>query len=178
MVWRLLTETSVYGSDAIYRLSSETVADVSGTQYQTAFTYDPVSNRLSQDHTREASSTLTTYTYDQRDRVLEAGQMALTWDASGNLTEKAGEASFSWGTENRLTSVELADWEPVRPALLYGMPFERTMFPPKVVDGFIEIMHHLRHGSKTLPVLYMGFMQTEGGAIDFDKHGRTYSHPT
>ncbi len=70
--------------------------DGSASIYETELAYDPVGNRLSQNHTTGQTSVLTSYTYDERDRLLVDGGTEISWDANGNLAERVGEASYSW----------------------------------------------------------------------------------
>ncbi|MCP4661639.1 MAG: hypothetical protein GY856_40070, partial [bacterium] len=72
------------------------MTDVSGLVYEKAFGYDTVGNRLTQTHADAGGTTTTSYTYDDRDRLLTSGDTSYSWDANGNLTEKAGEATYGW----------------------------------------------------------------------------------
>lgn len=49
------------------------------------------------------------YSYDARDRILLENATAYGWDDNGNLTSKAGEATYTWDFEDRLVRVEAAD---------------------------------------------------------------------
>ena len=97
-----------YGYDDLYRLTNETVTDLSSTLYAKSFTYDPVGNRLNQVTTGSGAGT-TGYSYDDRDRITDEAGQPYSWDTSGNLTGKAGEATYTWDTEDRLSTVTLAD---------------------------------------------------------------------
>lgn len=109
-----------YGYDDLYRLTSETVAIGALPQYEKAFTYDNVGNRLTQT-TNGAGAAGTplaagalTYAYDTRDRLESengtlAGQpvgITYGYDDNGNLITKSGEATYVWDVENRLIRAE------------------------------------------------------------------------
>jgi RHS repeat-associated protein len=99
-----------YGYDALYRLTNEMVTPNGTPIYSKAFGYDPAGNRLQQVHTDAAGTVTTTNaTYDPRDRQLTRGAQAWTWDANGNLTSKADEATYAWSFDDRLQSVTLSD---------------------------------------------------------------------
>jgi len=99
-----------YGYDNLYRMTSETVSLAAGEAYRKVFGYDPVGNRLVQEHRNAGgAATTTAYTYDPRDRLLTEGGVTYTWDVGGRLAAKSGEATYSWDAEDRLTQVTLAD---------------------------------------------------------------------
>ena len=58
-----------YGYDGVNRLVSEQVTGGGGPTYTNLFAYDPVGNRQSRVTTGEAVGS-TTYSYDERDRLL------------------------------------------------------------------------------------------------------------
>jgi len=94
-----------YGYDSVARLTSESVTG--SLTYAKAFTYDSVGNRLTQTTTGAGAGSVS-YVYDSRDRLTTEGSTAYSYDGNGNLTAKAGEATYGWDFENRLTSVPLA----------------------------------------------------------------------
>lgn len=101
--------SQAYGYDDLYRLDAETVEDPAGAVYAKSFGYDPVGNRLFQNHTVGGSTAATSYGYDERDRMLEAAGAAFTWDTNGNLTGTGDGAGYGWDPEGRLVSATLAD---------------------------------------------------------------------
>jgi RHS repeat-associated protein len=101
---------SSYTYDVLYRLTGETAGHQGTTVYKKQFVYDPVGNRLQQTHIDSKQSVTTTnYTYDSRDRLTTEGAKVWSWDLNGNLTGKAGEATYGWDSEDRLQSATLAD---------------------------------------------------------------------
>lgn len=109
-----------YSYDSLYRLTHETVSRAAAQAYAKVFTYDPVGNRLRQEHTDAAGVTSAkTYAYDTRDRTeSETGEasVAYGWDVDGRLTTKTGAdgASYVWDAEDRLLEVDLANGTVVR----------------------------------------------------------------
>jgi RHS repeat-associated protein len=93
-----------YGYDSISRLTTETVTG--SLAYANAFTYDSVGNRLTQTTTGSGAASVT-YGYDSRDRLTTENNTTYGYDNDGNVTSKAGEASYAWDFENRLTEVTL-----------------------------------------------------------------------
>jgi YD repeat-containing protein len=102
-----------YTYDSLYRLTGERVTIAGPLQYEKVFTYDDVGNRLTQTTTGAgapgtplAPGTVG-YGYDTRDRLLTETlgtnpASVSTYDDSGNLTSKVGEATYTWDLENRL----------------------------------------------------------------------------
>jgi RHS repeat-associated protein len=84
--------TTNYGYDRLYRLTSESSADVTAT-----YTYDPVGNRLRMTKGRDNI----TYTYDRADRVTRIGSTAVTVDAVGNMVAR-GKETYTYDQANRL----------------------------------------------------------------------------
>ncbi len=93
-----------YGYDSISRLTTETVTG--SLAYANAFTYDSVGNRLTQTTTGSGAASVT-YGYDSRDRLTTENSTTYGYDNDGNVTSKAGEATYGWDFENRLTQVTL-----------------------------------------------------------------------
>jgi RHS repeat-associated protein len=63
------------------------------------WTYDKVGNRLSE----QRPTGTTSYTYDDRDRLLSAGSTTFAYDQNGNQTQK-GARTFAYDLGNRLKS--------------------------------------------------------------------------
>ena len=99
-----------YTYDALYRLTQDRVTDgAAALVYQEGFTYDAVGNRTELARDEGAGAVTTAYTYDSRDRLTAEGAAAHSWDATGNLTAKAGTATYGWDTQDRLTTATLTD---------------------------------------------------------------------
>jgi RHS repeat-associated protein len=99
----------VFAYDDLHRLTRETV---SGTQpYDRTFTYDAAGNRLSQTKTDGSGTTVVSYSYDQRDRLLAAAGTTYTWDDRGQLKTRAGldGATYVWDFDGRLKQVLQVD---------------------------------------------------------------------
>ncbi|MGQ0602628.1 MAG: RHS repeat domain-containing protein [Anaerolineales bacterium] len=88
-------QTINYTYDPLYRLTNANYSTSSVFTY----TYDAVGNRLSQTIT----STMV-YTYDDANRLTNAGGVAFTWDANGNLVND-GVFTYTYDTANRLSTV-------------------------------------------------------------------------
>ncbi len=95
-----------YTYDSIDRLTGETVTG--SLSYAKAFEYDPVGNRLTQT-TTGAGAGAVTYRYDVRDQLTTENGTAYGYDLNGNVTSKAGEATYAWDFENRLMSATMSD---------------------------------------------------------------------
>jgi len=92
------TIATTYGYDAMYRLKS------GGTPGSpTAYTYDPVGNRL----TQTVGLTTTNYTFDKADRITGATGTAYAVDAAGNMTT-AGTITFGFDQANRVYTVTVS----------------------------------------------------------------------
>lgn len=99
-----------YGYDALDRLISETIVDLSSAGNRAiAYTYDPVGNRLTRNDTAEG---LTTSTYDMNDRLLTETlgiTTTYTYDASGDTLSKSspiGTTLYKWDYDHRMISVD------------------------------------------------------------------------
>ena len=85
--------------DALNRLINVT-APVDTTDY----TYDSVGNRLTMDN----NGVITSYTYDDDNRILSAGTTTYSHDNAGNLLSKqdaSGTTSYTYDYHNRLVQV-------------------------------------------------------------------------
>jgi RHS repeat-associated protein len=95
--------------DDAYRLLEETCFDSSGGVItQTAYTYDPVGNRLS----RVINGQTTTYTYNELDQLTSVGAAQYSYDGRGNLVQVSDGAdvtAYVWDAADRLTGVALPD---------------------------------------------------------------------
>lgn len=100
-----------YDYDTIYRLTSETITGGPGPVYQNIFTYDTVGNRLTRERTDAGGTVSTSYSYDERDRLLSETGATYAWDANGNLITKSASdgASYTWDFDNRLVRTAKPD---------------------------------------------------------------------
>ncbi|NER00769.1 MAG: RHS repeat protein, partial [Cyanothece sp. SIO2G6] len=115
-LYRLTEETINYTYDDLYRLTEETINNGERT---IAYTYDNVGNRLTRNDSAEG---LTTYTYDDNDRLLtdvltsEDGTTIHTithsYDDNGNLISRVQETdgmtettTYTWNDDDRLVAV-------------------------------------------------------------------------
>jgi RHS repeat-associated protein len=92
--------TYTYGN--VYRLTNVSYPDGSWT----AYIYDGVGNRL----TMKTSSSTTSYTYDEDNRILTAGSITYEHDENGNLinrTDGNNITLYEYDYDNRLTKVTL-----------------------------------------------------------------------
>jgi RHS repeat-associated protein len=98
MISGLVTTTTTidYAYDPLYRLTNATYSH--GAVF--TYTYDATGNRL----TQTTVTNTTVYTYDDANRLVNAGGVAFTWDANGNLLND-GVLTYTYDTANRLSSV-------------------------------------------------------------------------
>jgi RHS repeat-associated protein len=104
--------TRDFDYDKLYRLIQDKVTNTIGGAVlrQEDLAYDRVGNRTTRTLTDASGTpTTTTYTYDDRDRLLTENITNYGWDANGNLITKSGEATYTWDTENRLIKVTKTD---------------------------------------------------------------------
>ncbi|MBI2374192.1 MAG: RHS repeat protein, partial [Deltaproteobacteria bacterium] len=87
--------------DDLYRLVGEDIVDPVNGNESIAFVYDPVGNRLG----RTDDSGVTSYGYDANDRLLQAGDVARSYDVNGN-TLTTGSTTYTWSPENRLIGAD------------------------------------------------------------------------
>ena len=100
-----------YAFDSVGRLVTDEVFDGGGMlDYRRSFSYDAVGNRTAQETDEGGVVASIAYTYDDRDRVLEATPgWTANWTADGNLRTRTSGMSLDWDAENRLTRVIRAD---------------------------------------------------------------------
>ncbi len=102
-----LSETQSYGYDASDRLTSVCFQAGSCSGASDPFirwSYDKVGNCLSE----QRPSGTTVYSYDARDRLLQAGSTSYTYDENGNQLS-AGGRTFAYDLANRLKSTTLGN---------------------------------------------------------------------
>ena len=106
-----VTRTVAYSYDGVKRLTRETIDHREAAHDRTtAWTYDRVGNRLTQDLTTPAGSETTSYAYDDNDRLLTetnsvSGLTTYGYDDNGNTRSKttATEATtYAYDDANRL----------------------------------------------------------------------------
>ncbi|AXQ29709.1 hypothetical protein D0B54_13940 [Solimonas sp. K1W22B-7] len=115
------TRTADYEYDGLKRLTKETVVDHrdGSKSYSTAWVYDKVGNRQSQTRTKGGQVEVTSYSYDDNDRLLTEVRTldgsnqysaVYSYDVNGNTTKKVVTASgqtdahvYGWNDDNRLT---------------------------------------------------------------------------
>jgi len=93
--------------DDAYRLLEETRLDSGGTVItRTAYTYDPVGNRLSQ----VVNGQTTTYIYNELDQLTSVGAAQYSYDGRGNLVQISDDSdltTYVWDAADRLVEVVL-----------------------------------------------------------------------
>jgi RHS repeat-associated protein len=94
--------------DSVGRLLSETRKNPEGIEeYQHHFHYDSVGNRIRFSDGIDSID----YKYDERDRLLLAGDTSYEWDDAGNLVSEYNSlksATYSWSDEHLLRNVTIA----------------------------------------------------------------------
>ena len=110
-VAELGTRTVQYSYDALYRLTSETIAGASGQNGAISYTYDAVGNRLQQTSTVPAvpalvsayddNDRITTQSYDANGNVLNDG-FANGYDFENHLVQRRGVTLVYDGDGNRV----------------------------------------------------------------------------
>lgn len=98
-----------YAYDELYRLTRETVHNALGVLSDDNFRYDPVGNRLERTLTNASGTVTTPSSYDNRDRLLSAGERSFGWDDNGNLVSRSEGTSYGWDFDQRLREVHSAD---------------------------------------------------------------------
>jgi len=104
--------TRDFDYDRLYRLIQDKVTNTIGGAVlrQEDLAYDRVGNRTTRTLTDASGTpTTTTYTYDDRDRLLTENLTNYGWDDKGNLITKSGEATYTWDADNRLVRVAKTD---------------------------------------------------------------------
>ncbi len=101
-----------YSYDDLYRLNDEHVTRNGSTVFRNSFVYDPVGNRISQAKAQGINPAVSiNYTYDDRDRLIQEGDISYDSDNNGNQRSKSGAAgaTYTWDYENRLTRLALTN---------------------------------------------------------------------
>ena len=89
-----------YTYDGLSRLTDAHYS--TGQRFQ--YAYDAVGNRTAQTATITAA-VVTTYQYDEANRLTNAGGVSYTWDDNGNLLSD-GTKTYTYNQANRLTAIE------------------------------------------------------------------------
>ncbi|MCP4398874.1 MAG: RHS repeat protein [bacterium] len=95
----------VYHYDRLGQLIEETITEADGATHIIGYSYDPVGNRL----TKDDDEVITTYTYDENDRLLTENGYSYTYDENGNMLTKSGNGEnrqFAYNVQNHLVRVE------------------------------------------------------------------------
>jgi YD repeat-containing protein len=95
----LVTTTLTYTYDSLYRLTEADYSSGEKFEYQ----YDAVGNRTIYTATL-TQTTVTTYSYDAGNRLVNAGGVAYTWDDLGRLANDA-TYTYTWDGAGRLITV-------------------------------------------------------------------------
>lgn len=96
------TNYTTYTYDNVYKLTNVSYPDGSWT----AYAYDGVGNRL----TMKTSSSTTSYTYDEDNRIMTAGSITYKHDENGNLINKTNDGNttlYEYDYDNMLTKATL-----------------------------------------------------------------------
>jgi RHS repeat-associated protein len=106
-----LDRTVEYEYDELYRLTKETVTDENGTTV-TSYTYDRNSNRL----TKNTDGELTSYTYNELNKLVSETGISYVYDLNGNLktkTEAEQTTTYTYNSQNRLIRVTIQSGQQV-----------------------------------------------------------------
>ncbi len=106
-----------YTYDDLYRLTEEKITDAVNGDRIYGYTYDKVGNRKTKSENVNSSTTVTNYSYDANDRVLNetVNQQVVanyTYDYNGNTltkTENSITTEYTWDYENRLIAAIVKD---------------------------------------------------------------------
>ncbi len=101
-----VVRTIAYTYDAADRLIEEQMTDTVTGALTITYTYDPVGNRL----TKHDDGVMTTYTYDNNDRLLTEGGYSYSYDNNGNMLSKAGNSeqiNLSYNALNQLVHADM-----------------------------------------------------------------------
>ena len=110
-----------YTYDALYRLTQEHIDDPVHGMTTIDYTYDAVGNRLIKIETKPTQTIITTYTYDDNDRLLteivtvtgtdpSVATYTYTYDENGNTfskTDGTNVNTYSYDYENRLIAADI-----------------------------------------------------------------------
>ena len=91
--------------DRLGQLIEEMIVEADGETRTIGYSYDPAGNRLEKDD----DGVLTTYTYDENDRLLTENDYSYTYDENGNMLTKSGNGEhwqFVYNVQNHLVRVE------------------------------------------------------------------------
>ncbi|BAZ19040.1 YD repeat protein (plasmid) [Calothrix sp. NIES-4071] len=106
-----------YTYDNLYRLTEEKITDVANGNRVYGYDYDKAGNRKTKTEIINGVTTVTEYTYDANDRLLneKVNQQIVasrTYDDQGNTltkTENGITTYYTWGYENRLIAAAVKD---------------------------------------------------------------------
>lgn len=104
----------IYTYNELNWLIEDRVVDGGGAlSYRQSYSYDAVGNRSTREsEAADGALETTSYTYDDRDRLLTAGAVTYTWNANGNRSTESDGAdttSYEWDSEDLLVRVILDD---------------------------------------------------------------------
>jgi RHS repeat-associated protein len=91
-----------YQYDQLNQLTQETLLDGSTIYYE----YDSVGNRTKKTVSKEASSTVTYYTYNQANQLIAENSQAMQYNLNGNMVDN-GENLFVYNSDNQLFEVKV-----------------------------------------------------------------------
>ncbi len=134
-----------YEHDTLYRLTRESVTVGGSPVAESSFTYDPAGNRLSQERVTSGGAATTSYSYDDRDRILTENSATYSWDSNGNLMTKssADGATYVWDFDSRLIRITKANGTVISTAYDADGNRVRTEVtspdgPPTVTDYLVD----------------------------------------